>query len=577
MTVQQHRRISPWALGLTVLALAIPLWTHAKLTEADLPAWYSLVPPVLAIALAFLTHRVLFSLITAILVGGFLTAVPGQAASSMAWLDGLVASGEHLEGALTDVENWKILGFVFGIMLAIAVMVVSGGFQGIVRYLLKFARTIRSTQLVTALLGLLIFIDDYANTMIVGNAMRPMTDQKRVSRAKLAFLVDATSAPVAGVALVGTWTAYQMGLFNDVAEKFAGNGQTFPSDSYAIILDMLSYRFYCILMIGFVLLNVFFGKDFGPMARVEEQARAGSDLTGVATIGADDTSEYREGQADTRATVWALSAIIPMAGLIGFLVAGLWYLGGGDLLAEQGVAAVGSFAAWQTVFANADMNLILAFAASFTLLLAVLCAVTLAQLPLAAVGRALLSGARASLVPMSILVLAWTLKNTCDTLDTGGYLTGSVSELLSPTWFPALVFIVSGITAFATGTSWGTMAILIPPVAALSLSPSLDNGSYGLITILSLAAILDGAIFGDHCSPISDTTIMSSIASGCHHIEHVRTQMPYSLIVAMLAISCGYLPVTLGLPGWGCLVLGGGILLAGFICLPIRPKRHRDG
>ena len=203
--------------------------------------------------------------------------------------------------------------------------------------------------------------------------------------------------------------------------------------------------------------------------------------------------------------------------------------------------------------------------------MSILCTWLIARTPWSAIGQAAWIGLKAGLMPVSVLILAWSLKGSCDELRTGEFLASQLKGAISPTVFPALVFLVAGATSFATGTSYGTMAILIP--TAIPVAFSLDGDVYGVVTILSIAAVLDGAIFGDHCSPISDTTIMSSAASACHHVDHVRTQMPYSLAVAAMALFLGYMPVGLGVSNWVgfavCLV----ICLGLFGWLAVRESR----
>jgi Na+/H+ antiporter NhaC len=227
------------------------------------------------------------------------------------------------------------------------------------------------------------------------------------------------------------------------------------------------------------------------------------------------------------------------------MLMGFWIDGGGD-------GPILSLSAWRNALSNANNVKILTIASGSSFLLAIGCAKLLSKISLSEIGVAILSGLKGSLLPTTVLVLAWSLKAVCDELSTGSFLAATVEGVLSPLWFPALLFIVASVTSFATGTSWGTMAILIP--TAIPIAFSLDGNLYGLTTAISLGAVLDGSIFGDHCSPISDTTIMSSIASDCDPIHHVHTQLPYSLTVAGLALICGYVPAALGVSPY--LVIG---------------------
>jgi hypothetical protein len=268
----------------------------------------------------------------------------------------------------------------------------------------------------------------------------------------------------------------------------------------------------------------------------------------------------------------ALNALIPLAGLLIFNMTGLWFDGTAtlekDMLEWQAqslttpvesmppkpvdIEALSpvSWVYWRQVIGHVQNSpLVLACAALFGLTLALICARLSGSLQLSVMRRCFWRGFKRAMIPIVILILAWSLKNCCDSLKTGKFLTSILAGRVSPYWFPPILFLIASVTSFATGTSYGTMAILIP--TAVPVAFALDGGTYGLTTVISLGAVLDGAIFGDHCSPISDTTIMSSIASSCNLIDHVRTQLPYSLFVAVLALLCAYLPAACGLaPLW---------------------------
>jgi Na+/H+ antiporter NhaC len=237
-----------------------------------------------------------------------------------------------------------------------------------------------------------------------------------------------------------------------------------------------------------------------------------------------------------------------MLALLVLFLAGLWFDGGGMAQWRADVAAPLRFSTWRVVLDKADNILLLAWASGVGLAVAVGLALAVARVPWTAVVRAVLLGVRSSLLPVTVLVLAWALSGACNELGTGEFLAGLLKGTVPAALFPALVFTVAGVTSFSTGTSWGTMAILIP--IAVPAAHGMDGDAYGLITVLSIAAVLDGAIFGDHCSPISDTTIMSSTASSCDHLAHVRTQMPYSLTVAGIVLCIGYVPAAAGAPKW---------------------------
>ncbi len=528
---------------------------NAAGTHAQAP-WYSVVPPALAIITAFLTHHVIASLGLALVVGALLSSVPAAPADIGAWLAGVNAVAAHVGNTISDGTNLLILSFIPPIFTMVETVMASGGFRGIVAWLLKRIRSAKSAQLATAFLGVVCFVDDYANAIIVGSMMQPITDRFRISRAKLAFLVDATSAPVSGLAVVSTWIAYEVALFAGVSRQL-GMGKT----GYAMFFDALSFRFYCLLMLAFMFAHILAGRDFGPMRQAEEHARNGS-----------DTPQDRDPKAVAALSLpgKAANALLPLGGLVAFHLTGLWLDGGGPAK----LAGAGSLLAptyWREVISDAEhSHLMLMSAALFGTVVAVLCGRISGLLPLSVVPGCIRRGFKRALLPSAVLILAWSLKNCCDDLGTGRFLTGLLADRIPPYWFPPLVFLVASIVSFATGTSWGTMAILIP--TAIPIAFALDGDTYGLTTMISLGAVLDGAIFGDHCSPISDTTILSSTATSCDLVQHVRTQLPYSLFVAAIALACAYVPSALGLGALWSLGLGVVAIIAVLLALSRRDK-----
>ena len=508
--------------------------------------WYSVVPPVLAIMLAFLTRHVLLSLGIAIIAGGLLTKVPQSPLSAAAWFEGFRSVGLYVSDTVTSKTNLQILAFLPPIFVMIEIVIASGGFRGIILWLLKWVKGRKSTQAATALLGILCFIDDYTNAIIVGSMMQPITDRFRVSREKLAFLVDATSAPIAGLAVISTWIAYEVGLLTQITEEL-----NIDKSGYSLFFDALSFRFYCLLMIAFVFLHILLSRDFGPMKTAEDLAKNAPDENNQNGL-SQQTSEPAEIAVEQQSSR-AIKALIPLGGLILFHISGIWIDGGGPAMLRQGGSLL-SWIYWRDVISAAEnTHLILDYAAFFGLALALLCSRLFGNLCLPVISNCFKRGIKRAMIPFVILILAWSLKNCCDSLKTGEFLTAILAGRVSPHWFPPAVFLVASVTSFATGTSYGTMAILIP--TAIPVAFALDGDTYGLTTMISLGAVLDGAIFGDHCSPISDTTIMSSIASSCDLMQHVRTQLPYSLFVAGLALFCSYLPSAFGIaPGWSFVV-----------------------
>ncbi|MFC1852982.1 Na+/H+ antiporter NhaC family protein [candidate division CSSED10-310 bacterium] len=558
------------ALAIFLVLCTVIAWQFPSGSAKAPESWISIIPPLMAVTFALVLRNLYISFLVAILCGGFLTTVPAQPLSGLAWLQGGLHGMHFIVSSLLDSTNIQIMVFVILVMSMISVLMQAGGLQGIIDKLERFARSKKSAQFVTVLMGLAIFIDDYANTMIVGSSMRPVTDRFRISREKFAFLVDATSAPIAGIAVISTWIGYEVSLFSQV-----GTSLHIQMDGYAMFFDALSYRFYCFMMIIFVLINVLSGQDYGPMRRAERNTLKGNQHD-TPQLRPQDTLLSEQSKPDPKTRIRASTALLPLGGLFLFLLSGLWIDGGGNALWAQGFLVILNPSAWREVMSKGENNiLILALAAGFGLVLAMVCARFLAKLAFSDIIKSVWVGCQRCMVPLSILVLAWSLKAACDSLHTGQFLAQAVGNVVSPLWFPALLFIVAGLTSFATGTSWGTMAILIP--TAIPIAFNLDGDIYGLVTMMSLGAVLDGAIFGDHCSPISDTTIMSSIFSSCDHINHVKTQLPYSVTVALLAVLCGYLPAAWGLSSWFCLGLAGGLIGLLYLSLStIRSQKNKS-
>ncbi len=519
--------------------------------EGKVVWWYSVIPPLIAITLAVMTTRLFLSLGVAVGAGIILSWFQDEVSltsfvSEVVWFARAVTVGN--DGI--DLFNIWVILFVLFMMSMISVVIASGGIASAITILSHFARGPRSTQFITGLMGTLIFIGDYSNAMLVGPTMRPITDRYKVSREKLAYIVDSTSAPIAGLAFVSTWIGYEVGLFNSVAENIG-----LVSDGYSMFFDALPFRFYCILTILFVLINSVSGRDFGPMRRAQLRSR------NTGNVSADDAkvmggiaTEIADGQN----RIQILSSVIPLTLLFSLILGGLWIDG-------KGSGPIYSLTSWRDALAEAENVKVLASAAIISFVAAIVCGLVFSRMSLSAIWKAVKGGLTGTLLPLGIILCAWGIKASCDNLMTGQYIASILSDIVSPLWFPALVFIVASLTSFATGTSWGTMAILIP--TAIPVAFLLDNNTYGITTILCLGAVLDGAIFGDHCSPISDTTILSAIVSSCDPMHHVRTQMPYALTVAVIALMCGYLPAASGLPSWIGILCGVGVIILLFAFL----------
>ncbi len=524
--------------GFTILLLLLGLAYWADSPDKA-GSWYSILPALLAITLAFVTGNLFLSLITAVVAGALLVQVPADPGAVGSYGEAVVYMALLAWESLADKNNLMILGFVTFILSMLSVVLASGGFHAFMGFMSRWIRGPKSAQLATYFLGLLLFIDDYANTMVVGTTMREITDRYKISREKLAFLVDATSAPIAGLAIVSTWIGYEVGLFQEIANKYG-----LPLDGYAIFFEALPFRFYCGMMLLFVFALLVWDLDFGPMRRADRRAReTGHVIDPNSRPLTAKTFEKAVMSPGVRPSLWL--SLFPIGLLIGLIFAGLYIDGGG--LAGPALGFL-SPARWNEVIRQSENSIFILLVSSFVVSIVVVSlAILVSKNQPRNVAMAYFKGFKSSALPVAILILAWSLKTICENLETGPFLTGLMQGQVSPVFLPAMVFVIAALTAFATGTSWGTMAILIPTVAPVALE--MGGGSLPML-VMCLAAILDGAIFGDHASPISDTTIMSSIASECDLMDHVRTQLPYALLIGTFALLGGYIPAALGLaPG----------------------------
>ncbi len=502
--------------------------------RAPIRPW-ALLPPLLAIVLAFATGRLALSLVTAILCGAIVAAGPNP-------LDFLVHAfvAYVWEATLTEPFNLYILAFTVLLLGLVGLATRAGGVQGIVDRLTGLARDARTTKLVAFLLGVAIFFDDYANTVLVGTTMRPLADARRISREKLAYIVDSTSAPVAGIAFVSTWIGYEVGLLSSVAR-----GLGLEQSGYPLFFAALPFRFYCFFALAFLLVLLLSSRDFGPMLRAERRA---------ATTGAVHAADARPLSSRTFGRIGpapgvphlAHVALLPIAAVLLLTLLGLFVDGGGFAAVAREPGALLSFAVWREAFANAEHStLVLALAAVAGSLLLFGLVLARRLLDLKEAARTYGQGVASMYLAVIILILAWAMKAVCDDVGTGLLLVATLRDVVAPAAVPLLVFLLAALVSFATGTSWGTMGILIPTAVPLAYYVGGEA-----MTLMAMAAVLDGSIFGDHCSPISDTTVMSSIATGCDHLHHVRTQIPYALTVMGVAALFGYAWNALGL-GYG--------------------------
>lgn len=533
------------------------MFDHSTLVLAAEPSpeWTSLLPAIVAITLAILIRSVLPALFLAICCGVMLLQPDDDSWIERAGESVLITITETLPQEISPLDGGQshvqILLFTLCLGSLIGVMSASGGTAAIVDVLTPLTGSRRGGMIATWLLGLVIFFDDYANSLLVGSTMRPITDRLRISREKLAFLVDATAAPVSGLAIVSTWVGFEVGLIDDAFARLATAhaDMGISVDGYGTFLATLPYRFYPLLILVFVALIAWSGRDFGAMVGAERRALRTEEPPST-------SADIPSPQGNARGTVW--NAVLPLAVLFAALLLGLYW---------TGTQAVGpDERSLRAIISNAESNVVLLASSFLASVAGVLLAVANRSLSFIAAVEAWVAGAKGMFLGCCVLVLAWAIATVCDGdhLNTAGYLVESTRGWLQPTWLPAMTFVLSGAIAFATGSSWATMGLVIPLVIEVTFSV-LTGAESGVsaaavhrdpLMLASIGGVLAGAIFGDHCSPISDTTVLSSIAADCDHIAHVTTQFPYALTVGMISLVCCCLPSGFGVPWWLTLPLG---------------------
>lgn len=534
----------------------------AGTTEARaIAGWLSVVPPLIAIGLALIFKDVLISLFLGVFAGALILFEWNPITAFARSIDHFILP------SLADADQAKIILFTTLLGGMVGVISKSGGTRGIVERLTPYATTSRRGQLATWVLGVLVFFDDYANTLIVGSTMRPITDRLRISREKLAYIVDSTAAPVASVVPISTWIGFEVGLIGAAFTQL-----DIALNPFSVFVESIPYRFYPILalVLGFTIAAT--GRDFGPMLRAERRARKDGQLLedGDQPL-ADYRSEAMEPPEDI--PLRAVNAVLPIVTVIAVTLAGLYTTGTASVAAMADAPAAGSGTWWREVFAQSDSFTTLLWAALAGLVVAIVLPLVQRLLSVRQTMEATVEGFKAMLLALVVLVLAWSIGAVCGELHTADWVVSITDGVLSPHWLPVLIFLISAAVAFATGTSWGTMGILVPlviPIAhglATSTGMEVGDGAYSVILLGTISSVLAGSVWGDHCSPISDTTILSSTASGSDHIAHVRTQLPYALGIGVLGMLLGDIPTAYGLSPWVSLLVGTAVIVGGVLWL----------
>ncbi len=530
--------ILPAVLLLVLACTFTTFGAEAEYVPAAYATWLALLPPVAAIGLALITKEVYSSLFVGILMGGLLySGFDFEMTVTHIFRDGIIS-------VLSDSHNVGILVFLVILGCMVNLMNKAGGSAAFGRFAAERIKNRQGAQLATILLGVLIFIDDYFNCLTVGNIMRPVTDKFRVSRAKLAYLIDATAAPVCIIAPISSWAAAVTGFVEG-------------EDGFSIFMRAIPFNFYAILtivmMVGMVLMKV----EYGPMKAHEDNAAIRGDL--YTTPGRPyETGGPKEGEPEAKGTVADL--LIPIVSLIVCCIIGMLYTGG-----------FFSGTDFMTAFSQSDASLGLTYGSFFGLVITIGLYQARRVLKFSECMSCLPEGFKAMVPAILILTFAWSLKTMTDSLGADVFVADLVAASAGGfiNFLPAIIFLVGGFLAFATGTAWGTFGILIPIVVAVfqDTNPQL--------MIISISACMAGAVCGDHCSPISDTTIMASAGAQCEHVNHVMTQLPYAITAAL--ISCvTYVVAGFVQTAWIALPVGIALMLGFLFLLKISGKSSAE-
>lgn len=548
----------------------------------QIPLWLSLLPPLIAILLALVFREVIISLFAGIWVGAFIAG--GMRLESFYYL--MISVFEvvqkYVVNSLNDSGHLSIIVFSLLIGGMVAIISRNGGMAGVVQSLSRYAKSARSSQFITWVLGVAIFFDDYANTLIVGNTMRPVTDKFRVSREKLSYIVDSTAAPVAAIAFITTWIGAELGYIDDGLKNIEGfTGSATP---YAIFISSLKYTFYPVMTLGFMLMLIYMRKDYGGMYTAEVRARQTGQV--APTRSETETADIEDLSPVKNAPLKWYNAAIPVLVVIFMTLLGLLHTGMANTYAELADAGVLlPNHSWSTVWSsmgaliegggsfftklgklvgNSDSYVALLWASVSGVISAIALTVGAKIMKIADTMATLTTGIKTMLPAIIILIMAWSLASTTEELHTAEFLTSALKDSVNPYLMPVFVFILAGAISFSTGSSWSTMAILypiaIPTTWAICIAQGFPADLSMEILLNCIAVVLSASVLGDHCSPISDTTILSSLASDCNHIDHVKTQMPYALTVGLVSMTAGGLATFFG-GGWLVCTL---LLLLGF-------------
>lgn len=510
-----------------------------------IPLWLSIIPPFIAILFALLFKEVFSALLLGIFSGAFIRYYfSGTALFTSMGQGFLRVVDRYIPNAFDDSGHISIIVFSMLIGGVVSLINHNGGMNGFVKKLSALARSARSTQFITWLLGVFIFFDDYANTLVVGNTMRPVSDKWKISREKLAYIVDSTAAPIASIAFVTTWIGAELSYIKEGLQAIG-----LEESPYSVFLHSIKYSFYPLLTLSFVAMLIWKNKDFGPMLKAQRYCHK---------KGINSWHPLSDKSLSKKTSAW-YNGVIPVIIIITGTIVGLFYTGYTSEIWNDGTLPFTSKISG--IIGNSDSYNALIWSSAAATLIALILTISQKLASLRESMEHLLEGYKSMLQAIIILILAWALAEINHELQTAHFIAGALVNYNFSIWMvPTLTFVLAVAISFSTGSSWGTMAILYPLIIPATWIIA-QNGTHEYNEIMQIlynviSCVLAGAVLGDHISPISDTTIMSSLASSCNHIAHVKTQLPYALLVGFVSVSIGTLATSLGFPVVLSFVLG---------------------
>ena len=501
----------------------------------------TIVPTVLAVVLAFVTHNVLFSLLIGFLSGVLILGVVNSNSLLQLPQNLVLALLNNVKNVVLDKDNIEVLLLCFAVGGMIEVVRESGGFEALAIKLTKVINTPRKVNLITSLLGCFIFFDDYANTLIVGPIMKPITDRVKVSREKLSFIIDSTSAPVSGIALISSWIAVEIISIEKGLEIVGSN-----TNGFSLFVNSIPFTFYCLFAISFVFVNSLIGKDFGPMLKAEQRALRGQTVSEESKeYDEDDKVKYARKDMNKKIFVCIGSIVI----LTVFAIVSFYIDGKNNAILNGTINANAkfSFENFINIISNADTVGLITISALISALFTIIIGSGLKLFTFKESTRSWLTGVRKICDEVIMLIIAWCLASTVKQLGTTYFVAEIISANVSPILVPVLIFVSCCEISCASG-SFGCMFVVMPlaiPLAykVISMGIGVNDEIYLLICVGSVVA---GSIFGDHCSPVTDCTILAASGAGCSTMEHCYSQLPYTLVNAGISIICGILLTCLG-------------------------------